>query len=347
MARFRGEDEPGESVDDAYVIGVDLGGTYIRAVLADERDAFVERRRSMTLAKEGASAVLDRIAGMVIDLSSRVGQVAAVGIASPGPLNAKTGVVYSPPAFPDWRDVPLVRLMHERTGLPCFLGNDANVAALGEFDYGAGRGFRHLIYITVSTGIGGGVIVDGKLLEGQKGAAGEVGHMVMEQDGPLCGCGGHGCLEALASGTAIARQAREALASGRESTIGSLVGADGITAEVVAGAAKEGDALGVELIRAAGRRLGCGVINLVHVFNPQVVMIGGGVTNAGELLLEPMRETVSAGLMSVFKEDLAILLPGLGADAGLYGAVALARRGAGMLPEIPDTAKLQGHRFGP
>jgi len=331
-------------VDDAYVIGVDLGGTYIRAVLADGRDVFVERHRAMTLAKEGASAVLDRIAGMVIDLSSRVGQVAAVGIASPGPLNAKTGVVYSPPAFPDWRDVPLVRLMHERTGLPFFLGNDANVAALGEFDYGAGRGFRHLIYITVSTGIGGGVIVDGHLLEGQKGAAGEVGHMVMEQDGPLCG---HGCLEALASGTAIARQAREALASGRESAIGSLAGADDITAEVVAGAAKEGDGLGVELIRAAGRRLGHGMINLVHVFNPQVVVIGGGVTNAGELLLEPMRETVSAGLMSVFKEDLAILLPGLGADAGLYGAVALARRGAGMFPEIPDTAKLQGDRFGP
>jgi glucokinase len=135
------------------------------------------------------------------------------------------------------------------------------VSALGDFDYGAGRGFRHLIYITVSTGIGG-VIVDGKLLEGQKGAAGEVGHMVMKQDDPPCGCGGHGCLEALASGTAIARQAREALASWRESTIESLPGGDGITAEVVAGAAKVGDALGVELIRAAGRRLGCGVIKL-------------------------------------------------------------------------------------
>ncbi len=140
--------------------------------------------------------------------------------------------------------------------------------------------------------------------------------MVMEQDSPLCGCGGHGCLEALAPGTAIARQAREALASGRESTIRSLAGADSITAEVVAGAAKEGDALGVELMLAAGRRLGCGVINLVHVFNPQVVVIGGGVTNAGELLLSPMRETVSAGLMPVFKEDLAIVPPDLGPTPG-------------------------------
>lgn len=149
----------------------------------------------------------------------------------------------------------------------------------------------------------------------------------MEQDGPLCGCGGHGCLEALASGTAIARQAREVLASGRESTIESLAGPDGITAEVVAGPAKEGDALGVELIRAAGRRLGYRVINLVHVFNPQAVVIGGGVTNAGELLLEPVRETGFAGLMPVFNEDLAIVAPDLGVDAGLCGAVALAPRG--------------------
>lgn len=336
-------------MENEYVIGVDLGGTLIRAVLADSQGAFVERRRTKTLAHEGATAVLARIAGLIEDLNAQAGRVAAVGIASPGPLDSRTGVVFSPPAFPGWRDVPLVRLLRERTGLPVFLSNDANAAALGEFDYGAGRGLRHLIYVTVSTGIGGGIIVDGRLIEGQKGAAGEVGHMVMQQDGPLCGCGGRGCLEALASGTAIARQAREALACGRESTIGQLAekGEDGVTAEVVAAAAKGGDGLAAELIRAAGRRLGCGLLNLIHVFNPQIVVVGGGVTNAGELLLEPMRETVFADLMPIFEEGLKISPPGLGAEAGLYGAVALARREAEPYPEVRQVVKLQPDNPGP
>jgi glucokinase len=228
-------------------------------------------------------------------------------------------------------------MLEERLGIPVFLGNDANAAALGEFAYGAGRGYRHVIYITVSTGVGGGIISDGRLLEGQRGAAGEVGHVIVEPGGPLCGCGNRGCLEALISGTAIARQAREALVAGRESAIGGLAEADphGVAAEVVVRAARGGDGLAGELLETAGRRLGTALLGLVHIFDPQVIVVGGGVTNAGELLMKPARDTMFAGLMPIFKEGLEVVPPDLGADAGLYGAVALARRTVGV--RVEDT----------
>ena len=317
------------------VVGVDLGGTYIRAALADEGGALLERRKVETLAREGVEAVVGRIVWAVEEVSEP--NVAALGICSPGPLSSRTGIVYSPPNLYGWSDVPLAGMLEDRLGIPVFLGNDANAAALGEFAYGAGRGYRHVIYITVSTGVGGGIISDGRLLEGQRGAAGEVGHVIVEPGGPLCGCGNRGCLEALISGTAIARQAREALAAGRESAIGSLAETDphGVTAEVVVRAAREGDGLAGELLETAGRRLGTALLGLVHVFDPQVIVVGGGVTNAGELLMKPARDAMFAGLMPIFKEGLEVVPPELGADAGLYGAVALARRTAGV--RVEDT----------
>jgi len=228
-------------------------------------------------------------------------------------------------------------MLEDRLGIPVFLGNDANAAALGEFAYGAGRGYRHVIYLTVSTGVGGGIISDGRLLEGRHGAAGEVGHVIVEPGGPPCGCGNRGCLEALISGPAIARQAREALDVGWETSIGRLAGTDphGVTAEVVVRAAREGDGLARELLETAGRRLGTALLGLVHVFDPEVIVVGGGLTNAGELLMKLARDTMFAGLMPIFKEGLEVVPPDLGADAGLYGAVALARRAAGV--PVEDT----------
>ena len=312
------------------VVGVDLGGTYIRAALADEDGALRERRKVETLAREGVEAVVGRIVRAVEEVS--VPGVAALGICSPGPLSSRTGIVYSPPNLHGWHDVPLAGMLEERLGIPVFLGNDANAAALGEFAYGAGRGFGHVIYVTVSTGVGGGIISDGRLLEGQRGAAGEIGHVIVEPGGPLCGCGNRGCLEALIAGPAIACQAREAIASGRETSIGELAETDphGVTAEVVGRAAAAGDTLARELLETTGRRLGTALLGLVHLFNPQVIIVGGGVTNAGELLMKPARDTMFAGLMPIFEEDLEVVPPYLGADAGLYGAVALARRTAGI-----------------
>ncbi len=315
------------------VIGIDLGGTHIRGVAADEQGRFLHRREVRTLAWEGLPAVLERIVGVVRDLCDLEPNACAVGIGAPGPIDSEMGVVTTPPNLPGWVNVPLGRIVREAVGLPTFLGNDANLAALGEFEYGAGKDVQHLIYITVSTGVGGGIIVGGKLLEGQRGAAGEVGHMVVEPEGPLCSCGGYGHLEALVSGTAIGRQAREALADGRTSIAIELAKGNpgGVTARIITDAARQNDDLAVELLAQAGRKLGYAVISLVHLFNPQMIAIGGGVSVAGERLLGPMREVVLDGVMPVFKEDLQMVPASLGRDVGLFGAVALGLRGAATL----------------
>ena len=309
-------------------MGVDLGGTHIRGVLADEAGSFIERRHVRTEADEGLPAVLGRIVGMVSELCGVRPGVVAIGIGAPGPIDSQAGVVSTPPNLPGWVDVPLARIVQDEVGIPAFLGNDANVAALGEYSFGAGKEVRHLVYITASTGVGGGIIVDGKLLEGQRGAAGEVGHMVVEPGGELCSCGGRGHLEALVSGTAIGRQARAALEAGCQSIVAGMgrENPSGVSGRIVTEAAKLGDPLAVELVARAGERLGYAVINLVHLFNPRMVAVGGGVSLAGERFFDPMRRVVLDGLMPVFKQDLQLVPASLGPDAGLYGSVALALR---------------------
>ena len=310
------------------VIGMDLGGTYLRAALTDEYGSVVLKRRVETLAHEGREAVLGRVVALLDEVKGEAGGrgVLAVGVGAPGPLDPRAGMVRRASTLPGWVDVPLVDLIEERVGVAAILGNDANVAALGELAYGAGRGAEHLVYLTISTGIGGGFVADGKLLEGRMGAAGEVGHVVVEPGGPECSCGGRGHLEALASGTAIARQAREALSSGEDTILGKLSGGDPgrVTAELVHEAALGGDPFCIGLLGAAGRRVGHALIGLVHLFDPEVVVLGGGVTGAGDLFWRPLRETLWGGLIPSFAEGLSLRKSTLGDHAGLYGAAALA-----------------------
>jgi glucokinase len=211
-------------------------------------------------------------------------------------------------------------------GCPVHIGNDANLAALGEWRYGAGRGVDNMIYLTVSTGIGGGVIAHGRLLTGAHGLAAELGHMAVEPDGPACGCGRHGHLEAVASGIAIARRAAERLAEGQASALAEIVPPGrGPTAEDVNQAAQQGDRLAVELLNEAGAVIGRHLASLAHAFNPQRFVIGGGVTQAGRFLFEPMERALRDHIMHpVFLEDLALLPAALGDDAGLVGAMVLA-----------------------
>lgn len=309
--------------------GIDLGGTRIRAVLADGRGNLLDRQEVRTHADEGPNAVIKRIVGLAERTFGQTPGVCAVGVGAPGPLNARTGVVTNPPNLPGWVNVPLGTLLQERLGIPTFLGNDGNAAAVGELTFGAGRGTQDLIYITVSTGVGGGIVMGGKLVDGYNGAGGEIGHMVLYPNGELCSCGRAGHLEAYASGPAIARQAVEALNSGERSGIPTLAegSPNGITARLVVQAAAGGDALGLRLVRQAGERLGHAAVTLIHLLNPELIIVGGGVSAAGELLLEPMRAVASQGLMPVFHEGLSIVRAELGADVGLYGAVALAARG--------------------
>jgi glucokinase len=238
-------------------------------------------------------------------------------------MDPNAGVVLNAPNLPGWINVPLRSRLQEAVGVPVRIGNDANLAALGEWRYGAGQGVNHLIYLAISTGIGGGVISDGRLIVGWRGLGVEPGHMPMVEDGPLCGCGKRGHLEALASGTAIARRAAELLGEGQPSSL--LLHGSPVDAEAVSRAAESGDALGQRVLREAGEALGRALAGLVHIFNPQRIILGGGVARAGDIFWEPIRRTLQAEVMSpAFLEGVDLVPAALGDDAGLVGALVLA-----------------------
>jgi glucokinase len=269
-------------------------------------------------------------------------QVMGIGIGAPGPLNRKTGVLICPPNLPGWQDTPLRDIFREHFRCPVHVENDANVAALGEYMFGAGQGSRDMAYLTISTGIGGGVIANGQLLTGVAGTAAELGHMTIDWHGPRCNCGNIGCLESLASGTAIARQANERIAldkrGGAELIAFALskqsqeTGVDTprnsqrpihIDAPMVAQAAASGIPLAREIIGSVAEALGVGLVNIIHIFNPEVIILGGSVTQIGEPLLEPARRVVAERAMRVSRESVRIVLADLGSDAGLIGAGSL------------------------
>ena len=312
---------------DKYIVGVDLGGTRIRACLADERGTILARANRLTLAEEGLDAVLRRIVEAVREAigKHKASEITGLGITAPGPLDPKTGVIFTPPNLPGWHNVPLKAILEKELGLPVYAGNDANLAALGERHFGAGQGVDDLIYITVSTGIGGGVIACGKLLVGAAGAAAEVGHHTIDIHGPRCNCGNVCCLEVLAAGPAIARQAIAAIQRGEETLMATLAqqAGDVVTAAHVTRAAHAGDAVAGRIMRQVGEYIGVGVVNLLHLFNPRLVIIGGGVAmGAGELLFGPIREMVQERAMEIYRPT-RIVPADLGDDVGLLGAVAL------------------------
>ncbi|HEX9676508.1 MAG TPA: ROK family protein [Anaerolineales bacterium] len=306
-----------------WVIGVDLGGTQIRALRTDLAGEKAARAEQLTLAQQGPQAVVSRILETVREVMAGIPgeEILGLGIGAPGPIDS-AGVVHDPPNLPGWRGVSLVDELAGPLGLPIYAGNDANLGALAEYRFGAGIGVDHLVYLTVGTGIGGGVISHGRMLTGWRGFAAEIGHQTLDPDGPLCGCGQPGHLEAFASGPAIAREARKALEQGRSSTIPEHAGG-AVTAKSVAAAANGGDALAIELLRQAGYYLGLGLANLIHILEPQRILIGGGVSRAGELLLGPARQTVEQRLMSPVYRGVEILSAALGPDVGLMGAAAL------------------------
>lgn len=313
---------------DKFIVAVDIGGTQARAALVEPAGHIVARQATPTQAEAGVQVALRRIMAAVWAVLGDVPKehILGLGVAAPGPLDPWRGVIYNPPNLPGWDGLPLRELWEREFGLPVYVGNDANLAALGEHRYGAGRGIRHLVYLTISTGIGSGVIVDGDLLLGAAGLASEAGHMTVEANGPRCKCGNIGCLEALAAGPAIARAGAAALRQGRSPGIGALAKNDpaSVTGKVVVEAALAGDAVAKEILQRAAFYIGVGVVNLIHLFNPNLVILGGGIAlGAGEALLAPIREVVSQRAMPAFCRDLRITLAALGDDAGLLGAAAL------------------------
>lgn len=307
-----------------YVIGVDLGGTKINTVLADLEGNVVSQTTVPTQAKEGELPVLNRIIQTVETVIAEgkvtLNDVKAIGIGSPGPLDAKEGVIISTPNLP-FKNFNLVKPLSEKFDIPVYLDNDANVAAIGEFMFGAGKGCKNMVYFTVSTGVGGGAILDGKIYRGATCNALEIGHTTILPDGPRCNCGNIGCLEALSSGTAIGKRGIEAAASNVET---SLKKYDNITSYEVFVEAAAGDKVAKDIVDKALNYLGIGVSNAVVTFDPEAVIIGGGVSKAGEIVFEKVREVVNTRCFKTMAENCKILPAGLGTDAGVIGAVALA-----------------------
>jgi glucokinase len=302
-------------------LGLDIGGTKLAAglVTADgEVRAFATVPTPVT---EGPAQVVRRLCALASDVLADAGRVRGIGIGCCGPVNAHTGVVHSPPNLTGWLDVPLADMVGAALGMPVWVENDATAATVGEWRFGAGRSATDMVYLTISTGVGGGIVAGGTVLRGSSGNGGEPGHVVVVPDGRRCNCGSAGCLEAYVSGTAIANRARERLAAGEPS---SLAGVPVLSAEVVAVAAGAGDRLAREVWRETTDLLGSAVVGFVNLFEPQFVVLGGGVTRTGEQLLGPVRARVRALAMGPAARMVGIRLATLGERVGVVGAAAVA-----------------------
>lgn len=304
------------------VIGVDLGGTRLRAGRLDTQLTMLERTEKLTEADEGLEATIERIKTIIRKvLPEDKSTLLGIGISVPGPCNPETGVVVAPPNLPGWIDVPLADILKQEFGVPIYLGNDANVAALAEVSVGSAQGYKHVIYITVSTGIGSGIINDGRLILGKTGIGSEAGHMVM-----LVENGRVSTLEKEGAGPALARQAKERIQAGDTSILVDMSDndLDKIDGKMLNDAVKAGDTLAIEIAKRGGRIVGFGLANLLHIFNPEVVVIGGGVSYIGDLWFDEVRKAVQANTIDDdYWKDTPIIPSKISEDVSILGSATL------------------------
>ena len=290
-------------------LGIDLGGTQLRVAVVDSAGKVLQRSAAATDVAGGPAGVMAQLRHMIGEVTSRESlRIVAAGVAAPGPLDSDTGTIIDIPTLPGWRDFPLRDRLADELSLPVVLENDGIAAAFGEWRFGAGRGLRHLVYVTVSTGIGGGVVADGHLLRGRRGMAGHVGHMMIMRDGPRCSCGATGCFEALASGSALGAAAK----------LSGFAGARALVA-----AARHGNANALELLDREAGILGYGFASLLHLYSPERLIMGGGVSQALDLMLPRIHSRMRQSAMAPFR-SVEVVPAALGDNAGLAGAAALA-----------------------
>ena len=315
-----------------YALVADMGGTQTRVALIDREGNIARRQAAPTLERQGRDAVMQRLAHALKQAAASVDTalIAGVGLSVASPIDPASGEMYNPPNLSgeEWHLYSPVPYLEEALSLPVWAANDATLGAMGEYAFGAGKGCRNMIYMTVSTGIGGGIVIDGKLYTGASGFAGEIGHITIDRNGTTdgCNCGNVGCLEALASGTALARAARERLAAGEQSALTELARGDiaNVDARMVADAAHAGDALALDLMRDMGDCIGAGVVSLMNIFDPDLIVIGGGVSRSLDLLLPAIRNQISRRAMAHLRHRMPVVQSQLGDDVGLLGAAALA-----------------------
>lgn len=309
-----------------HVIGVDLGGTFIKSAIIDTDGKVVTQRKDDTGKRATPEEVVQTIARAVetgLDENGIAKEtVRGCGIGCPGPLDSKTGTVFSSPNLQGWKDVPLRQMLSDALSLPVGLYNDANAAAYGEYWQGAGKGTTNFVLYTLGTGIGGGLILNGRLYTGSGGMGGELGHQTLIPDGPRCGCGNNGCLEALASAPAVVRRTRKKMSAGAESILRDS-DAQPLTSERIHAAATRGDQLATEVLARTGRYLGIAAAFMVNALNPEVIAYSGGMSRAGEYLFPWIRSEAKKRSFPELYAGVRIVPATLGNDAGFLGAAGL------------------------
>lgn len=305
-----------------YVVGVDLGGTKIYTALVDLEGSIIKEVTVKTEANKGETVVLEKLLKTIDDVleGTDINEVKAIGIGSPGPLDVENGLIVYTPNLP-FKNFNIVQPIKDRYKLDTYLDNDANVATLSEFMFGAGKGSKNMVFITVSTGIGGGAIINGNLFRGSTSNALEVGHATVMKGGPRCGCGNTGCAEAVASGTAIMKRAKEALESKVETSLNNY---DQVTAKEVFLEAEKGDKVSKDILNDALSYLGITVANLANTFDPDKIVIGGGVSEAGRIVFDKIEEEMERRCLKTIYNHCKVEKAVLGNQAGVLGAAALA-----------------------
>ena len=313
----------------SYAVGVDVGGTNIRAGVITREGKKLSEGRRPARAMEGLAVTLQMITESITEAITEAGvdrdALMGIGLGVPGRHNSAEGIVIYSPNFAGWTNIQLLAPIEEQFRVAAFMRNDVKTASMGEFYFGAGQGFRHIVMITLGTGIGGSLIADGKLMLGSCEGFAEVGHMTLEPQGRLCACGNHGCWEAMAGRDAIIERSWRLLQTGRPSSLIDLAAGDlfNITPAVIARAAVDGDALAQEVMDETGMWVGIGVSNLIQLYNPEVLIIGGGISQAGDLLFGPIRRTVNWRARMVPAATAQIVPAALGDDAGIFGGAVL------------------------